>query len=82
MSRSTDQRRTFISSSARAPASVRSPATRGAANGKSSVGFIAGLMTAVVPPTFSVCSLPTHSTRSSTSVYDAMLVGATHSAAS
>ena len=43
-SRSTAHSRTFISISERDPASERSPATRGAANGNSMVGVWASLM--------------------------------------
>ena len=81
MSRSTDQRRTFISISARAPASDSSPATRGAAKGNSIVGVIAGLTNFLAPPAESIRSVPTHSTNASTSAYDAMFAGTTQSAA-
>ena len=41
--------------------------TRGAANGNSSVGDIAGLVTTEPPPTVAICSLPTQSTTASRS---------------
>ncbi|CFE49327.1 Uncharacterised protein [Mycobacterium tuberculosis] len=44
ISRCTAHSSTFISISAREPASDRSPTTRGAANGNSSVGVCASLM--------------------------------------
>ena len=54
MSRSTAHSSTFISISERDPASERSPATRGAANGNSSVGVWASLTWIALGPRFSV----------------------------
>ena len=61
MSRSTDQSSRRISFSARGPASSRLPMTRGAANGNSSVGTSAFLVTFFSPLTVAVCSEPIQS---------------------
>ena len=53
--------------------------TRGAANGNSIVGVAAALTRVFAPPAVSTKSLPIHSMSASTSVYDAMLAGTTHS---
>ena len=68
MSRCTAHNKTFISISEREPASDRSPPTRGAANGNSSVGVRASLMWMDLGPRLSVCSVPTHSTSASMSL--------------
>jgi len=68
MSRCTAHNSTFISISEREPASERSPPTRGAANGNSSVGVSASLMCTDCGPRLSVCSVPTHSTNASMSL--------------
>lgn len=82
MSRCTAHSSTFISISEREPTSDMSPATRGAANGNSSVGVWASLRWIDCGPRLSTCSVPTHFTSASMSEYDAMFAGTTHSFAS